>query len=76
MSSEIFDHLPDGRPVKAARLRGAKLSATLLTMGATVQDLQMERVAHPLVPGFPTLALYPGKRLCVGAFVWRSAVHA
>ncbi|MBJ2149533.1 aldose epimerase family protein [Paracoccus sp. IB05] len=73
MRSEIFGHLPDGRPVKAVRLRGAKLSATLLTMGATVQDLRMEGFAHPLVLGFPTLAPYFGEGLYVGALVGRVA---
>ncbi len=65
---------PDGRPVETIRLRGPLLSATLLTLGATVQDLRMAGVAHPLVLGFPTLAPYFSKEgLYVGALVGRVA---
>ncbi|NPD16389.1 galactose mutarotase [Xinfangfangia sp. D13-10-4-6] len=73
MTTEIFDHMPDGRPVHAIWLRGQKLSARILTMGATVQDLRLAGVAHPLVLGFPTLAPYFGPGLYVGALVGRVA---
>ncbi|WP_232831676.1 aldose epimerase family protein [Pseudogemmobacter bohemicus] len=69
----LFDTLPDGRPVQAIRLRGPRLSATLLTLGATVQDLRLEGVAHPLVLGFPNLAPYFAGGLYVGALVGRVA---
>lgn len=51
------------------RLRGPRLSATVLTMGATVQDLRLEGVDHPLVLGFPRLAPYLREGLYVGALV-------
>lgn len=73
MSNEVFDHLPDGRAVAAIRLRGARLSATVLTMGATVQDLRLAGVAHSLVLGFPRLAPYLDAGLYVGALVGRVA---
>lgn len=69
----IFGHLPDGRAVEAIRLSGPHLSATILTLGATVQDLRMQGVAHPLVLGFPALAPYLGAGLYVGALVGRVA---
>lgn len=69
----IFDHMPDGRPVEAIRLQGKCLSATVLTMGATVQDLRLVRVPHPLVLGFPRLAPYLGDGVYVGALVGRVA---
>ncbi len=70
---EFFDHMPDGRRVEAIRLQGGGLSARLLTMGATVQDLRLDGVAHPLVLGFPTLAPYFSQGLYVGALVGRVA---
>lgn len=73
MSVSLFDHMPDGRPVEAIRLRSGQLSAVVLTMGATVQDLRLDGVAHPLVLGFPTLAPYFGEGLYVGALVGRVA---
>lgn len=69
----IFDHLPDGRAVEAIHLRGPHLSATILTLGATVQDLRLAGVAHPLVLGFPKIAPYLGRGLYVGAMVGRFA---
>lgn len=69
----IFGHLPDGSPVEAIRIAGPRLSATILTLGATVQDLRLAGVAHPLVLGFPTLAPYLGEGLYVGALVGRVA---
>lgn len=70
---EIFGHMPDGRPVEAIRLRGSHLAATVLTMGATVQDLRLDGVSHPLVLGFPELAPYMSEGLYVGALVGRVA---
>ena len=69
----IFGHLPDGRAVEAVRISGPRLSATVLTLGATVQDLRLAGVAHPLVLGFPVLAPYLEAGLYVGALVGRVA---
>lgn len=59
--------------VEAIILRGPRLSATILRLGATVQDQRMQRVSRPLVPGFPALAPYLGGELHVGALVGRVA---
>jgi aldose 1-epimerase len=70
---EIFDRLPDGRPVERIHLRGPRLSASLLTLGATVQDLRLAGIDRPLVLGFPDVASYLGAGLYVGAIVGRFA---
>lgn len=65
--------LPDGRRVDALTLRGGGLTARLLTLGATVQDLRMDGVDHPLVLGCPDPADYLGDGLYLGAVVGRFA---
>ena len=64
--------LLDGRRVDRLTLRGGGLTAQLLTLGATVQDLRMEGVDHPLVLGCPDPADYLGDGLYLGAIVGRS----
>ena len=54
-------------------LRGGGLTAQVLTLGATVQDLRMEGVDHPLVLGCPDPADYLGDGLYMGAIVGRFA---
>lgn len=73
MSLSAFGATPDGRPVEAVALRGPRLAARVLTLGATVQDLRLEGVAHPLVLGFPTAEAYFGPGLYAGALVGRFA---
>ncbi|WP_295042480.1 aldose epimerase family protein [uncultured Paracoccus sp.] len=65
--------LPDGRRVHRLALTGGGLSAQLLTLGATVQDLRMDGVDHPLVLGCPDPADYLGDGLYLGAIVGRFA---
>ena len=65
--------LPDGRRVDRLTLRGGGLVAQILTLGATVQDLRMEGVDHPLVLGCPDPADYLGGGLYMGAIVGRFA---
>ncbi|MFC3168141.1 galactose-1-epimerase [Paracoccus fontiphilus] len=65
--------LPDGRRVDRLTLRGGGLTARILTLGATVQDLRMEGVDHPLVLGCPDPADYLGGGLYMGATVGRFA---
>lgn len=69
----LFGHMPDGRAVEAIALRGDRLSATVLTLGATVQDLRLTGVPHPLVLGHGDVAAYLGAGLYVGALVGRVA---
>ena len=68
-----FGEMPDGRLVQRLALSGGGLSLGLLTYGATVQDLRLEGVAHPLVLGAPRLAPYLGPMRHFGALVGRFA---
>ncbi|MFD1913673.1 aldose epimerase family protein [Halodurantibacterium flavum] len=68
-----FDTLPDGREVLAVDLAGPQLRATVLTLGATVQDLRLDGVDHPLVLRLPTSRAYLEEGLYVGAIVGRFA---
>lgn len=68
-----FGATPDGRRVEAVALRGPHLAARVLTLGATVQDLRLHEVAHPLVLGFPSAEDYFGPGLYAGALVGRFA---
>ncbi len=70
---ELFDRLPDGRPVELVQIGGPRLRASLLTLGATVQDLRLEGIERPLVLGFADAASYLGQGLYVGAIVGRFA---
>lgn len=65
--------LPDGRRVERLSLGGGGLTAHLLTLGATVQDLRLEGVDHPLVLGCPDPADYLDRGLYMGAIVGRFA---
>ncbi len=49
--SDIFGKMPDGRPVEGLTLRSPVLTARVLTLGATVQDLRLKGTNHPLVIG-------------------------
>ncbi|KAA0969472.1 galactose mutarotase [Aureimonas fodinaquatilis] len=70
---QVFGHFPDGRPVESLTLQGGGLTAKLLTMGAIVQDLRLEGVAHPLVLGTPMLEPYFSSMQFFGAIVGRFA---
>lgn len=70
---EEFGRMPDGRRVERVTLRGAGLSAQVLTHGARVQDLRLEGVAHPLVLGSDRLDPYLGEMLNFGSIVGRFA---
>lgn len=65
--------LPDGRKVDRLTLQGGGLTAQLLTLGATLQDLRMEGVDHPLILGCPDPADYLDGGLYMGAIVGRTA---
>ncbi len=68
-----FGHLPDGQTVKKISLSGGGLTVQILTYGATVQDLRLDGVAHPLVLGSPTLLPYLTDFRYFGAIVGRFA---
>jgi aldose 1-epimerase len=70
---DFFGETPDGMPVKRVSIAGGGLTAHILTFGATVQDLRMEGVSHPLVLGAPSLEPYFGPLTYFGAIVGRFA---
>ncbi|MGG7566232.1 aldose epimerase family protein [Rhodovulum sp. DZ06] len=67
-----FGEAPSG-PVQRIALEGGGLRLGLLTWGATVQDLRLEGVPHPLVLGAETLAPYLGPFSNMGNLVGRFA---
>ncbi len=68
-----FATLPDGTSVERIRIAGGGLMAQVLTYGATIQDLRLEGVDHPLVLGADTMAPYLGPMTYFGAIVGRYA---
>lgn len=73
MIARPFGSLPDGREVHRVTLRGGRLTAQVLTLGAIVQDLRFDGVAHPLVLGMPDAGGYLGEGRYLGAIVGRFA---
>ncbi|WP_321501955.1 aldose epimerase family protein [Breoghania sp.] len=71
MDRDIFGVLPDGREVERIRLTAGKLEASVLTWGATVQDLRL--AGRPMVIGADHLDAYLGDLLYAGAIVGRFA---
>lgn len=73
MTASQIETLPDGREVQRLTLRGGGLSATVLTLGAIVQDLRLDGIDYPLVLGAPDAASYLGPTRYFGAIVGRLA---
>jgi aldose 1-epimerase len=70
---EHFGTMPDGRDVQRLSLQGDGLRAHVLTLGAIMQDLRLDGVAHPLVLSTPTLDPYLDPMAYFGAMVGRFA---
>jgi len=70
---ERFGKLPDGQDVHRLTIAAHGLSASFITLGASLQDLRLDGVAHPLVLGFAELAPYLGEGKYFGAIVGRCA---
>lgn len=68
-----FGALPGGDHVRCATISAHGLTVSVLTLGASVQDMRLQGVAHPLVLGFPTLEPYLGEGRYCGAIVGRYA---
>jgi len=68
-----FGKTPDNDAIQRVTLKGGGLKANILTYGATVQDLRLEGVAHPLVLGAPSIEPYFGPMKYFGAIVGRFA---
>lgn len=73
MKPHPFGTLPDGREVLRASISAHGLSLSVISLGASIQDLRLEGVAHPLVLGFPELAPYLDEGRHFGAIVGRCA---
>lgn len=73
MMRDHFGTLPDGRPVTRATISGHGLTASIITLGASLQDLRLKDIAHPLVLGYPQLAPYLDEGRYFGAIVGRYA---
>lgn len=73
MTPAEADTLPDGRRVQRVSLGAGRMSAEILTLGAIVQDLRIEGVAHPLVLGCPDIADYLGPGRYFGPIAGRFA---
>nr|WP_067289419.1 aldose epimerase family protein [Marinobacterium profundum] len=71
--TEVFGYLNNGIPVQRLWLRRGKLRAAILTYGATLQDLRLEGVEHPLVLGATELEPYLDDMSYFGANVGRVA---
>lgn len=65
--------MPDGQTIHRLCLTGGGLTAHVLTLGAIVQDLRLDGVAHPLVLGADHLTPYLGPMRYFGASVGRYA---
>ncbi|NMG38763.1 galactose-1-epimerase [Chelativorans sp. ZYF759] len=70
---DLFGQTPQGRPVTKYRLEAGGLSASILDLGAIVQDLRLKGHAAPLVLGFENVASYFDHSLFFGAMVGRHA---
>lgn len=73
VTREHFGTLPDGQDVTRITLTAHGMTASILSYGATLQDLRLDGVDHPLVLGFPTLAPYLDEGRYFGAIVGRCA---
>ncbi|MGA0616490.1 aldose epimerase family protein [Paracoccus sp. KR1-242] len=73
MTKDAFGKLPDGQEVSRITIAGHGLTASVVTLGASLQDLRLDGVAHPLVLGFPTLPPYLDEGRYFGAIVGRCA---
>jgi aldose 1-epimerase len=75
MSRLVFGQRPDGATVERVILAAHGLRLSVLTMGAIIQDLAVEKagVARRIVLGFDTLEPYLGKARYFGCVAGRSA---
>jgi aldose 1-epimerase len=70
---EHFGNLPDGTKVHRIVISGGGLTASFLTYGAILQNLQLEGHASPLVLGFPEFPNYLNDSPYFGATAGRFA---
>ncbi len=73
MTPQPCGTLPDGRAVQRVTLRDGRLTADVLTLGATVRGLWLAGVPHSLVLGAADMADYLGPARYFGSIVGRFA---
>ncbi|MEF9603271.1 galactose mutarotase [Paracoccus sp. PXZ] len=73
MMPRTFGTLPDGRAVMQATISGHGLTASVITLGASLQDLRLTGIGHSLVLGFPLLGPYLEEGRYFGAVIGRYA---
>lgn len=75
MSPKIieFGQTPAGEAVHQVTISDGVMTAQILTYGATVRDLRMDGIAHPLVLGSSELSPYFNEMTYFGAIVGRYA---
>ena len=69
MTIAPFGRTIDGRDVQAITLRSEKVTATVLTFGAVLQDLRLVGVPYPLTLGAPSLLAYESDLAFFGSIV-------
>ena len=68
-----FGKTRDGQIVRSIDIGQGTLSARILTYGATLQDLRLQGIEHPLILGWPEIAGYEDSTAYLGAMVGRCA---
>ena len=69
VQSDLFGSAPDGTDVHARFIKGGPVTARVMTWGASLIDLRVEGVDHPLVLGSDDFAAYLGPMRYFGAIV-------
>lgn len=70
---ELLGIAPDGTSIQRATIQAGDLKVSVLTWGATVQDVRFQDFPYSLVLGSPDLGAYLGPMLYFGAIVGRVA---
>ncbi|WP_170419354.1 aldose epimerase family protein [Ruegeria atlantica] len=68
-----FGTTRDGQVIKSIDIGQGVLSARILTYGATLQDLRLQKCGHPLILGWPKIGSYEDSTAYLGAMVGRCA---
>ncbi|SLN28686.1 Aldose 1-epimerase precursor [Roseivivax jejudonensis] len=73
MTGQLVGQTPEGREIHEIGIASDALEARILTYGASIRDLRLAGVAHPLVLGFDDAADYAREMPYMGAIVGRVA---
>ncbi|GGG65356.1 aldose 1-epimerase [Salipiger pallidus] len=67
--TDLFGRAPDGTDVRAVQIAGGPVRARVMTWGASLVDLRLASVDHPLVLGSEDFSAYLGPMRHFGAIV-------